>query len=441
MARAATRCCSARPSRTGIPAAVFGSGEAQWLGTVFERAGEVEGPRVRITSVPYALRASDADTLGGRPASAYLLAPAAGRDGGTRERRQRRRRAGRAAADVVLPGTTNFLAKYVNGADVGNSAVFEAGGAVGHRHDDAARLAARAVHQHQRRLHRARGPEPAGSATAYSGMLFYDQNGALGQFQGFNNVTHEYRINNIARVIAGRRVQRLDQLHDSAARRSFFVATNGNIGIGTTTPSALLEVSNAVPGGPANMWMTSYTNAIGPYYMARRARGTPGAPTAVQNGDGLAGFYGEGYGTSIWSWLCRRHDGAGRAKLDGHGTRHRAHVHDHCDQCDPGDPDDARRDGNLGIGTTVPAAGTRSEQCRGLPTGTVAHLPGITVRRRKPGTRCATRPDGDSSRLLAGYGATLQRTGRHVRQRENWTTRHRARSTSTRRDRHEHANG
>ena len=33
---------------------------------------------------------------------------------------------------------------------------------------------------------------------AYSGMLFYDQNGALGQFQGFNNSTHEYRINNIA---------------------------------------------------------------------------------------------------------------------------------------------------------------------------------------------------------------------------------------------------
>ena len=36
------------------------------------------------------------------------------------------------------------------------------------------------------------------TATSYSGMLFYDQFGALGQFQGFNNVTHEYRINNIA---------------------------------------------------------------------------------------------------------------------------------------------------------------------------------------------------------------------------------------------------
>ena len=75
MARAATRCCSARRRPTAFPPRCSASGDAQWLGTVFERAGEVEGPRVRITSVPYALRASDADTLGGRPASAYLLAP------------------------------------------------------------------------------------------------------------------------------------------------------------------------------------------------------------------------------------------------------------------------------------------------------------------------------------------------------------------------------
>ena len=37
------------------------------------------------------------------------------------------------------------------------------------------------------------------SPTSYSGMLFFDQNNQLGQFQGFNNFTHEYRINNIAR--------------------------------------------------------------------------------------------------------------------------------------------------------------------------------------------------------------------------------------------------
>ena len=41
----------------GIPAELFGEA-AHWLGTVFERAGEVEGPRTRLTSVPYAIRAA-----------------------------------------------------------------------------------------------------------------------------------------------------------------------------------------------------------------------------------------------------------------------------------------------------------------------------------------------------------------------------------------------
>src|SRR5580765_7879942 len=58
----------------GIPAEVFGGEAAHWFGTVFQRAGEVEAPRTRLTSVPYAIRAAEADTLGGRPASDYQLA-------------------------------------------------------------------------------------------------------------------------------------------------------------------------------------------------------------------------------------------------------------------------------------------------------------------------------------------------------------------------------
>src|SRR4051812_9738648 len=64
-------------SSGGIPPELFGSSAAHWLGTRFERAGEVEGARVRLTSVPYALRAVNADTLGGRPASDYVVAPGA----------------------------------------------------------------------------------------------------------------------------------------------------------------------------------------------------------------------------------------------------------------------------------------------------------------------------------------------------------------------------
>jgi hypothetical protein len=56
----------------GIPIDLFASGEARWLEV--QIAGEQPQPRVLLVSVPYALKAADAATLGGLPASAYALA-------------------------------------------------------------------------------------------------------------------------------------------------------------------------------------------------------------------------------------------------------------------------------------------------------------------------------------------------------------------------------
>ena len=63
-------------SRTadGLPDDLFTTGEPRWLGVRFDRAAETEQPRVLLASVPYALKAADAETLGGKPASAYVLA-------------------------------------------------------------------------------------------------------------------------------------------------------------------------------------------------------------------------------------------------------------------------------------------------------------------------------------------------------------------------------
>src|ERR1700727_3799623 len=52
----------------GLPQELFTSGEARWLG-VLVNGGE-EQSRVLLMSVPYALKAADAQTLGGLPASA-----------------------------------------------------------------------------------------------------------------------------------------------------------------------------------------------------------------------------------------------------------------------------------------------------------------------------------------------------------------------------------
>src|ERR1700722_10299004 len=56
----------------GLPTSVFASGEARWLGV--QASGQAEQPRVLLLSVPYALKAGDADTLGGLPLSAFVLA-------------------------------------------------------------------------------------------------------------------------------------------------------------------------------------------------------------------------------------------------------------------------------------------------------------------------------------------------------------------------------
>jgi hypothetical protein len=59
----------------GVPAELFASKEARWLGVRLDNEQE-ERPRILLVSVPYAMKAGDADTLGGLPASAFLSAAA-----------------------------------------------------------------------------------------------------------------------------------------------------------------------------------------------------------------------------------------------------------------------------------------------------------------------------------------------------------------------------
>jgi len=278
----------------GIPAAVFGDPAAHWIGILFERPGEVEGRRTLLTSTPYAIRAADADTLGGLPASAYLLAPKTG-SGHAATTKSTAAAQSDVSANVVLPGTANFLAKYANSADIGASGVFETAGAVGigtttpldrlHvRYDNnTGQFTGYAVQNTN------------GGALAYSGMLFYDHTNTLTQFQGYNNSTHEYRINNIARVAPGGAFN--GTINFMIGGSSRFFASIFGVGIGTTAPSAPgLEVSNALSGAAYGYIAASTygNNTFGSGFVGTKARGTQGAPAAVQNGDTIAEFAGVG---------------------------------------------------------------------------------------------------------------------------------------------------
>jgi hypothetical protein len=57
---------------SGLPQDLFSTGEARWLEV--QVAGEAPHPRVLLASVPYAMKAGDAATLGGLPVSAFALA-------------------------------------------------------------------------------------------------------------------------------------------------------------------------------------------------------------------------------------------------------------------------------------------------------------------------------------------------------------------------------
>lgn len=56
----------------GLPSELFSSNQARWLGV--QISGQAEQPRVLLLSVPYALKAADAETIGGLPPSAFMLA-------------------------------------------------------------------------------------------------------------------------------------------------------------------------------------------------------------------------------------------------------------------------------------------------------------------------------------------------------------------------------
>src|SRR5208282_3032250 len=122
-------------SSEGLPLDLFTSSKALWLGVQPQLPGQPEQPRVLLVAVPYALKSSDADTLGGLPASAYMLAsntnaveaisvpppitippPTVGTT---------------SSAPITGGGTPNFAAMFTGNSTIGNSPIFRLGGNVG----------------------------------------------------------------------------------------------------------------------------------------------------------------------------------------------------------------------------------------------------------------------------------------------------------------------
>ncbi len=132
----------------GLPLDLFTSGKARWLGVEPQLPGEGEQPRVLLVGVPYALKAADADTLGGKPASAFVTtdvqagASGQGKSATSSANSQASNQAATVGATAVLQtqvptatiggsGTTNFIPIWTNSTTLGNSTLFQTGGNVG----------------------------------------------------------------------------------------------------------------------------------------------------------------------------------------------------------------------------------------------------------------------------------------------------------------------
>jgi hypothetical protein len=117
----------------GLPLELFSEGEARWLGVQIE--GKSEEPRVLLVAVPYALKAADAETLGGKPASAFALATSNAPSGTTSQ-------TGTGSATPSLSGqtsqtaitgqgTANYLPIWKSNTNLGISTLYQTNGNVG----------------------------------------------------------------------------------------------------------------------------------------------------------------------------------------------------------------------------------------------------------------------------------------------------------------------
>ena len=102
-------------SSQGLPANVFATGEARWLGVQVH--GQEEQPRVLLMSVPYALKALDAETIGGKPASAFMMAPASN---------SKSQSPNLPPGTITGSGTADFVPMFTGITTIGNSKIFEA---------------------------------------------------------------------------------------------------------------------------------------------------------------------------------------------------------------------------------------------------------------------------------------------------------------------------
>ena len=118
----------------GLPAELFTSEQARWVGV--QVSGQPEQPRVLLVAVPYALKAGDAETIAGLPASAFVLANQETRNGAKGASAPASARVQKNSVPAANPGVTGigvvgYIPMWDTTSDIVDSVIFQKSSAIG----------------------------------------------------------------------------------------------------------------------------------------------------------------------------------------------------------------------------------------------------------------------------------------------------------------------
>jgi hypothetical protein len=120
-------------SLSGLPSELFVSGAARWLGV--QVSGQAEPPRTLLLSVPYALKAADAETIGGLPPSAFVRANDTSANvaapGNSSSAAMGSAQQAKKNPAVTGKGVANYVPVWDSASDIVDSIIFQKGSSIG----------------------------------------------------------------------------------------------------------------------------------------------------------------------------------------------------------------------------------------------------------------------------------------------------------------------
>jgi hypothetical protein len=310
----------------GLPAELFASEKARWIGVQIEQ--QTEQPRTLLVSAPYALKAGDAETLGGLPPSAFVqVAPNATSAAESSPSRSATGpvspvTAGSAAKSsnvTTTGGTANTIPIFTTATNIQNSILTQSGTTVKAKGSLSATSNITSSATVSGKL------ISSTTNVDVAGDLREDINGKNKGGSGGYSPGIRFGIGSTGEAIASDRAgtvnqNGLDLYTDFVSRMS--VTKGGHVGIGTQTPGGWLEVDSQafVNALNANGWNApSGSNTSGGFGLVATGGNSDPIGNSGTGGTAVVGTGGGGVGVPSFDGVGGLFTG-GNTSFDGDGV-------------------------------------------------------------------------------------------------------------------------